>query len=131
VSFIIGAIPYIKCHVRREYLFDRDQQQAGQFVPAVAYAVRCVRGSSLWFQCALGAPYGGAQFLLPIIALVHKPCAHPSGMQFVQPWDFFSSALSRMTDCCFQTLRSGRSCPTSRQALDRWTESFEPRAINT
>lgn len=90
---IIGAIPYIRCYIRREYLFDRDQAHAGHFVPAVAYAVRCVRGASLWFQCSLGDPYGGAHFLLPIMALVNEPCDHPDGMTYVQPWDCFSTSF--------------------------------------
>jgi hypothetical protein len=87
---IIGNIPYMRCMVRGEYLRDLKRGH-GEFVDAVAYAVRCVRGSSLWFQCALGEPYGGAHFLLPIRALCSKPCPDPVEMTYVQPWDVFSS----------------------------------------
>jgi hypothetical protein len=78
--------------VRGEYLRNLERGH-GEFVPAVAYAVRCVRGSSLWFQCALGAPYGGAHFLLPIKALCTKPCPDPCDMTYVQPWDVFASVF--------------------------------------
>lgn len=86
---IMGNIPYMKCLVRGEYLRDIKRGH-GEFVEAVAYGVRCVRGSSLWFQCALGSPYGGAHFLLPIVALVNQPCDHPPDMRLVQPFDCFS-----------------------------------------
>lgn len=96
---VIGSIPYFGCYVRREYtrnLADRH----GEFVPAVAYGVRCVRGHSLWFQVMLmqpedGAPNdtGGASFFLPIEALCHQPCPAPADMTYVQPWDVFSSSF--------------------------------------
>lgn len=86
---IMGNIPYMRCMVRGEYLYDRTKEP-GEFIESVAYGVRCVRGSSLFFQCALGAPYGGAHFLLPIEALCWKPCDRPADMTYVQPFDCFS-----------------------------------------
>lgn len=87
---ILGNIPYMRCMVRGEYLRNLETGH-GEFIEAVAYAVRCIRGSSLWFQTALGAPYGGAHYLLPINALCHKPCDPQEGMIYTQPWDCFSS----------------------------------------
>jgi hypothetical protein len=97
MAYVIGAIPYFRCFVRREYTRDMLDRH-GEFIPAVAYGVRCVRGHSLWFQVMLREPddgsdntTGGASFFLPIEALVHAPCAKASDMSFVQPWDVFSS----------------------------------------
>ena len=87
---IVGNIPYMRVMVRGQYLRDLKRGHA-EFVEAVAYGVRCIRGSSLWFQTALGDPYGGAHFLLPIQALCWKPCEEPDGMTYVQPWDCFST----------------------------------------
>lgn len=89
---VMGNVPMMHCFVRGEYLRDRKRGH-GEFVEAFAYGVRCVRGSSLWFQCALGAPYGGAHFLLPIQALVAHACEPVDGMTYVQPWDCFSSTF--------------------------------------
>ena len=94
MPFIVGSIPYFRCLVRREFtrnLADRH----GEYIPAVAYGVRCVRGHSLWFQCMLMEPMdgspnntGGASFLVPIQALCWKPCETAS-QAYSQPWDNF------------------------------------------
>ena len=89
MSEIMGNIPYMRCLVRGEYLRNLQRGQ-GEFIPAIAYGVRCIRGSSLWFQAALGEPYGGVHFLVPIVALVHEPCPVDEAMTYVQPWDCFS-----------------------------------------
>lgn len=86
MSYIYGSIPFFECLVRAEYTRDRKDRH-GEYYPAVAHAVRCVRGHSLWFQCIFTDKNAGASFMLPIEALVTKPC--PGGI--VQPWDVFSS----------------------------------------
>lgn len=97
MPYLIGNVPYFGCYVRREYTTNF-RSRRGEFIPAVAYGVRCIRGSSLWFQVMLmedgpeGAnSTGGASFLLPIQALCHLKCAEPEDMTYVQPWDVFSS----------------------------------------
>lgn len=97
MPYVLGSVPYFRCLVRREYTRNL-QDRHGEYIPAVAYGVRCVRGHSLWFQCMLMEPTdgtpnntGGASFMVPIEALVHKPCAKPDDMTYVQPWDVFSS----------------------------------------
>lgn len=92
MAFLMGNIPYLKGYVRKEYLHNR-QQGHGEFVEAIAYGVRCVRASSLWLQCALGSPYGGAHFMVPLAAFAWRPCDHPSDMTYVQPWDTFGSTF--------------------------------------
>lgn len=87
---IFGSIPFFDCLVRAEYTQGLATRH-GEFIPAVAHGVRCVRGHSLWFQCMLLEPYGGCAFMLPIEALVWKPCEKPADMTYVQPWDAFSS----------------------------------------
>lgn len=90
MATILGSIPFFDCLVRAEYTqgLKRDHDT---YIPAVAHAVRCVRGHSLWFQCMLLEPYGGCAFLLPIEALVWKPCEKPGDMTYQEPWDCFSS----------------------------------------
>lgn len=89
MSYIYGSIPFFECLVRAEYTRNlRDRH--GEFYPAVAHAVRCVRGSSLWFQCIFTRQHGGAAFMLPIEALCWAPC-EPAPAKQVQPWDVFSS----------------------------------------
>ena len=104
MPYLMHSIPYFRCFARREYTVDM-QRYEGEYIPAIAYAVRCVRGHSLWFQTMLCQPIdgspnntGGASFLLPIEALVHSPCAPAGNMTYVQPWDCFSS------DFCVTTL---------------------------
>jgi len=95
---IIGSIPYFRCYVRREYTTNLSSRH-GEFIPAVAYGVRCIRGHSLWFQCMLMQPEdgpndtGGASYLLPIEAICHQKCAKPKDMTYVQPWDVFSTSF--------------------------------------
>ena len=98
MAYVMGNIPYFGCYVRREYTVNLTGRH-GEFIPAVAYAVRCVRGSSLWFQCMLMNPEdalapndtGGASFMVPIEALCHQRCDKPADMTYIQPWDVFSS----------------------------------------
>lgn len=89
MSYIYGSIPFFECLVRAEYTRDR-RDRHGEYYPAVAHAVRCVRGHSLWFQCIFTEKHAGASFMLPIEALVWKPCT-PANTDIVQPWDVFSS----------------------------------------
>ena len=90
MAFVIGDVPFFECLVRREYTLGL-QSGHGDFIRAVAHAVRCVRGHSLWFQTILLEPFGGCAFMVPIEALAWKPCAMPPDMAYVSPWDVFSS----------------------------------------
>lgn len=80
----------MRLKVRREFTANLERHQ-GEYIDGVAHAVRCVRGQSLQFQVNLLEPFGGAGWLLPIEALVWKPCARLDDMKYVQPWDCFSS----------------------------------------
>ncbi len=95
--YVLGSIPYFPCLVRREYTRNM-QDRHGEYIRAIAYGVRCVRGNSLWFQVMLREPEdgkpndtGGASYTVPIEALCHQPCEKPKDMTYVQPWDVFSS----------------------------------------
>lgn len=97
MAYLTDKVAYFRCLARREYTRNRKDRH-GEYIPAIAYGVRCVRGQSLWFQCMLmepddGSPNntGGASFLLPIEALCTKPCPKPDDMTYIQPWDVFSS----------------------------------------
>jgi hypothetical protein len=90
MAYILGNIPYLKCLVRKEFTTNFKSGH-GEYIEAVAHAVRSVRGNSLWFQCALGEPFGGVNFMLPIDALVINPCPLPIETTYIQPWDCFSS----------------------------------------
>ena len=97
MSFILSSIPYFECLIRAEYTRDRKDRH-GELYPAVAHAVRCVRGHSLWFQCILTERHAGAAFLLPIEALVHRECVMPENTAAVQPWDCSSSTFGVSED---------------------------------
>ncbi|RPJ38767.1 MAG: hypothetical protein EHM35_03815, partial [Planctomycetaceae bacterium] len=97
MPYLVGNIPYFGCYVRREYTRNLEARH-GEFIPAIAHGVRCVRGSSLWLHTILmedGPPgkntSGGSAFLVPIEALCHLECAKPNSMDLIQPWDCFSS----------------------------------------
>lgn len=90
MSYIFGNVPFFDCLVRAEYTRGLKSGH-GDYIKGYAHAVRCVRGSSLMFQVAFEEPHGGAAFLVPIEALVWKPCDVAPDMTYVQPWDVFSS----------------------------------------
>lgn len=91
MSYIYGSIPFFECLVRAEYTRDRKDRH-GEYYPAVVHAMRCVRGHTLWFQAIFTDRHAGAAFLLPIEALVTRPCdSQPVDTAIVQPWDVFSS----------------------------------------
>lgn len=94
--YIYGSIPYFECLVRAEYTRNHKGGH-GEYLPAVAHAVRCVRGHSLWFQVIFTEQHGGAAFLLPIEALVTKPCER-APTSAVQPWDVSSSRFGVSED---------------------------------
>ena len=109
MPYLVSSIPYFRCLARREYTRNR-QDRHGEYIPAIAYGIRCVRGSSLWFQCMLMEPEdganntGGASFMLPIEALCTRPCPKPVSMTYVQPWDVFSSDFGI---CAFDLISNG------------------------
>jgi len=88
--YIYGSVPFFECLVRAEYTRNL-QDRHGEFYPAVVHAVRCIRGSSLWFQAIFTKKHGGAAFMVPIQALVWREAPPPSSTAVVQPWDVFSS----------------------------------------
>lgn len=118
MPYILGNIPFFDCLVRREYTANRERHH-GEFLPAVAHAVRCIRGDSLMFQCIFTEQFGGASFCLPIEALCWQPC-DPLPTQAVQPWDCFSSDFGV---CEFDFLRRGKAVllPTRTPAEYRFT----------
>ena len=88
MPYLIGAVPTLfRILVRQEYTLNLEEGH-GEYIAADAIGVRCVRGQSLYFQCILG---NGAAFLLPVEALVWKPCELPEGMDAIQPWDCMAS----------------------------------------
>lgn len=89
MAYILGDIPYFRCLVRSEYLQDLAQGH-GEYLPCTAVAVHCIRGDSLHFEIVLHEPMAGVAFVVPIEALVTKPC-NALIARSVQPWDCFSS----------------------------------------
>jgi hypothetical protein len=89
LSYLFDRIPYFRCQVRREFTTNLKRHH-GEYLHGIAVGVRMQRGLSLYFQVWLQAGVGaGAMFLLPIQALVTKPCELPDS-NVVQPWDVFS-----------------------------------------
>lgn len=93
MSYIFDKIPFFHCKVRREFTVNL-KEYLDEYLDGIAVGVRCQRGLSLYFQIWLQDGVGaGAMFLLPIQALVTKPCQIPD-RKLVQPWDVFSSDFS-------------------------------------
>lgn len=93
MSYIFDRIPFFHCKVRREFTVNLKAYK-GKYLDAIAVGVRMQRGLSIYFQVWLQDGVGaGAMFLLPIQALVTKPCKFPES-KLVQPWDVFSSDFS-------------------------------------
>lgn len=90
MAYVLGSIPFFECLIRKEYTQGLKSGH-GEYIPAVAHAIRCVRGHSLWFQCMLLDPYGGCAFMVPTEALCWAPCELPDDLTYIQPWDVFSS----------------------------------------
>lgn len=118
MPYILGNIPFFDCLVRREYTRNKIDGH-GEYLPAVAHAVRCVRGNSLMFQCIFSDKFAGASFTLPIEALCWKPCDALSA-QDTQPWDCFSSDFGV---CEFDFLKRGAAfiLPDKTSAQYRFT----------
>lgn len=102
MSFILAPIPYFHCLVRKEYVRDLADGH-GEFLPALAVAVLCIRGDSLQFQVVLAEPLAGCAFLLPIEALVTKACDR-APTKVCEPWDCFASEFGV---CEITALRRG------------------------
>lgn len=103
MAYILGNVPFFECYVRREYTRGMEDGH-GEFLKAVAHAVRCIRGNSLMFQVVFTEKWGGASFTLPIEALCWKACDKPRTMEYVQPWDCFSSDFGV---CEFDMMKRG------------------------
>jgi hypothetical protein len=88
MAYLLASIPYLRCLVRREYVRDLKDGH-GEYLEATAVAVLSVRGDSLHFQVVLHEPFAGCSFLVPIEALVTKPC-EPVATKMAQPWDAFA-----------------------------------------
>lgn len=93
MAFLMDNIPLMRVHVRGEYLQDLAAGH-GQTFEAIAHAVRCRRGSSLWFQVNFKEPLGGVSYLLPIEALTWRPDAAPASTETAQPWDCMGDTFS-------------------------------------
>jgi hypothetical protein len=102
MSFLLENIPRFDCLVRREYVRDL-QDGHGEYLKASAEAILVVRSDSFWFQVILHEPYAGAAFLLPIEALVTKPCK-PVPTKELMPWDCFGSQVGI---CELRSVRRG------------------------
>lgn len=122
MAFIYSDIPFFECKVRREYTRNLEDGH-GDFLPAVAHAVRCIRGHSLWFQTILTEQFAGAAFMLPIEALVWRACDKPKDMTYVQPWDVFSSTFG-VCEASFVARGATHILPERRRAQYRFTIDF-------
>ena len=123
-SAVIGSIPFFECLVRAEYTLGNGVERRGEFLPAVAHAVRVVRGQSLQFQVIFTeGSEAGAAFLLPIEALCWKPCERERDMTYVQPWDCFSSEFGV---CEIEFVRRGavEVLPDRRKGQYRFTIDY-------
>ena len=87
----VANIPYIKCYVRKEYLYDLEKGH-GEFEECVLIAVKSMQGKALIFEAYLPA-YGACFDKFPLSAFVWKKDSKeeeqlPLGQ--IELWDAFS-----------------------------------------
>ena len=87
----VANIPYIKCYVRKEYLYDLEKGH-GEFEECVLIAVKSMQGKALIFEAYLPA-YGACFDKFPLSAFVWKKDIKeeeqlPLGQ--IELWDAFS-----------------------------------------
>ena len=66
----VANVPYIKCYVRKEYLYDLEKGH-GEFEECVLIAVKSMQGKALIFEAYLPA-YGACFDKFPLSAFVWK-----------------------------------------------------------
>ena len=87
----VANVPYIKCYVRKEYLYDLEKGH-GEFEECVLIAVKSMQGKALIFEAYLPA-YGACFDKFPLSAFVWKKDIKeeeqlPLGQ--IELWDAFS-----------------------------------------
>ena len=87
----VANVPYIKCYVRKEYLYDLEKGH-GEFEDCVLIAVKSMQGKALIFEAYLPA-YGACFDKFPLSAFVWKKDIKeeeqlPLGQ--IELWDAFS-----------------------------------------
>ena len=87
----VANVPYIKCYVRKEYLYDLEKGH-GEFEDCVLIAVKSMQGKALIFEAYLPA-YGACFDKFPLSAFVWKKDIKeeeqlPLGE--IELWDAFS-----------------------------------------
>ena len=87
----VANVPYIKCYVRKEYLYDLEKGH-GEFEDCVLIAVKSMQGKALIFEAYLPA-YGACFDRFPLSAFVWKKDIKeeeqlPLGQ--IELWDAFS-----------------------------------------
>ena len=87
----VANVPYIKCYVRKEYLYDLEKGH-GEFEDCVLIAVKSMKGKALVFEAYLPA-YGACFDKFPLSAFVWKKDIKeeeqlPLGQ--IELWDAFS-----------------------------------------
>ena len=66
----IANIPYIKCYLKKEYLYDLEKGH-GQFEECVLLSVKSMQGRALMFEAYL-PQYGACYDKFPLSAFVWK-----------------------------------------------------------
>ena len=66
----VANVPYIKCYVKKEYLYDLDRGH-GEFEECVLIAVKSMQGRALMFEAYIPA-YGACFDKFPLSAFVWR-----------------------------------------------------------
>ena len=87
----VANVPYIKCYVRKEYLYDLEKGH-GEFEECVLIAVKSMQGKALIFEAYLPA-YGACFDKFPLSAFVWKKDIKEEeqmSLGEIELWDAFS-----------------------------------------
>ena len=87
----VANVPYIKCYVKKEYLYDLTKGH-GEFEECVLLAVKSMQGKALIFEAYL-PNYGACFDKFPLSAFVWRTDIKPEEqlpLGMIELWDAFS-----------------------------------------
>ena len=98
----VANLPYIKCYVKKEYLYDLTRGH-GEFEECVLLAVKSMQGKALIFEAYLPA-YGACYDKFPLSAFVWRTDIVESEqlpLGELELWDAFLTTLPYGINVCF------------------------------
>ena len=84
MSLLNANVPFLRCRLRKEFLYNLEEHH-GELVDAYVFGACSIRGRALGFHCMTDV--GGVFWRLPLHAFVHKDGAPALPLDHLQLWD--------------------------------------------